>query len=341
MENNEYLENSEKEIIKLKEDLISSRHFSDHSNEIFFKKNSQIKNEETGLLFEDNIRQSLKYELNWEFGELERHFFYREIYFDKTAHIIKINQEKEITVLDAVYRFKFNEDLSLEIINKDGIEKPITITEKNNDVNILYKKKIRITISKPIEMEIDGSFSITTFDYNLFKHDEIDILFNGVKKEEMKLFNYAVIEIKLNEGKITELIAQIKRDKNIIEKIINKSIIYLGFVKSKNLNIDISEEAKNLNLIIFRMKGNSFFGRNITYFIDWNLIQKTKGIFEEIQEIKKDVSFLLNVVHTYQAKLFASFSYQKHFFQSTFITFPINYAQYPMPLKYSLPCETP
>lgn len=69
-----------------------------------------MKNEETNKIFEDNIRESLINELDWKVCQIERHFFYREIYFNKTKTIIKKNGKKMINVLEEVYSFTLNNE---------------------------------------------------------------------------------------------------------------------------------------------------------------------------------------------------------------------------------------
>jgi hypothetical protein len=59
------------------------------------------------------------------------------------------------------------------------------------------------------------------------------------------------MEIKLNKGKISDLIYQFLslRDKKILEKIYNKNFLYVGFINSKNLDGDISSLIGDLNFL--------------------------------------------------------------------------------------------
>ena len=77
------------------------------------------------------------------------------------------------------------------------------------------------------------------------------------------------MEIKFNKNKIMELIHQLRRDKNILEKIyINKKILFVGFINSKDLDIDISSKIGDLNIIIYGLK-NMFASRDIRKFYYW------------------------------------------------------------------------
>ena len=179
MELNQYIINTQSQIEQLKKDLMKG-YYSTNNDTLSFSKNyKKVKNEETSKIFEDNIRQSLIKELNWEVAPIERHFFYREIFFNHTARIIKKNEKKIENILNAVYAFKLNDDSTLEVRNEDGIERPILIQQKNIDTTITYEKSLRIIISKVKEIEIDGAFLIKNFNLSDFNTDEIDILFNN------------------------------------------------------------------------------------------------------------------------------------------------------------------
>ena len=53
-----------------------------------------MKNEEANKIFEDNIRESLINELDWKFCQIERQFFYREIYLIKLKQLLKKMEKK-------------------------------------------------------------------------------------------------------------------------------------------------------------------------------------------------------------------------------------------------------
>ena len=63
MKKNYYLYNSDKEIIKLKENLLANDNNSVHSfsSYCFIKRNSEIEK-----IFEENIRNTLNFEFGWE-----------------------------------------------------------------------------------------------------------------------------------------------------------------------------------------------------------------------------------------------------------------------------------
>jgi cell division septum initiation protein DivIVA len=295
VELNQYIINTQSQIEQLKKDLMKG-YYSTNNDTLSFSKNyKKVKNEETSKIFEDNIRQSLIKELNWEVAPIERHFFYREIFFNHTARIIKKNEKKIENILNAVYAFKLNDDSTLEVRNEDGIERPILIQQKNIDTSITYEKSLRIIISKVKEIEIDGAFLIKNFNLSDFNTDEIDILYNNYSPQEYSTFNYCILEAKLSLIRIDDLIEQIIRDKDVFEKIFNNHILYLGVVNS-NSNYRKQLQDIKIKCLIIGIKCDIFFGRKMNQILDWNVIKdveelkkEVKGIKQDVEELKKDV----------------------------------------------------
>ena len=60
-----------------------------------------------------------------------------------------------------------------------------------------------------------------------------------------KKYEYAIVEIKLSAQKLVKLIIQLKKDQAVMNKFIEKSTIYLGFV---NINKSDSELINNFNV---------------------------------------------------------------------------------------------
>ena len=58
-------------------------------------------------------------------------------------------------------------------------------------------------------------------------------------------FKYVVVEVKLSNKKVIELIDQIKLDKEVVEQIIGDNILYAGFLNSEHINIDIKKKLKD------------------------------------------------------------------------------------------------
>ena len=51
----------------------------------------------------------------------------------------------------------------------------------------------------------------------------------------MKLFNQAILEMKLSKNNFSEMVTQLIRDRGVFEKLINEPILYIGFINSKNI----------------------------------------------------------------------------------------------------------
>ena len=151
----------------------------------------------------------------------------------------------------------------------------------------LTNTKIIVSVSKKIEM--DGSFNITNFSLNSFNHDEIVVYYNGIS--DFSSYNYAIIEAKLSQKKIKEMIAQLKKDKFVTKKISDKNILFIGFINSDHLEDDISKEIAGCNLLILGIKNSHLFKREVTKYYDWELIKEIKN---EISGIKDDIKEMRN-----------------------------------------------
>ncbi len=70
-------------------------------------------------------------------------------------------------------------------------------------------------------------FEIFNFDTPLFNKEEVSIIYTNTNDNNMKTFTQAIVEIKLNKNKFGELVSQLIKDKNDIEKLTEKkNIIY-------------------------------------------------------------------------------------------------------------------
>ena len=98
-------------------------------------------------------------------------------------------------------------------------------------------------------------------------------------------FKYAIIEIKLSRKKIYELIEQIKKDKEVMEKLLKGKILYIGFINSESLIYDIKDELEGLNFILFGVRKSKFCGHNITQYIEWDSIKDIKSLKIKVNKI--------------------------------------------------------
>lgn len=124
----------------------------------------------------------------------------------------------------------------------------------------------------------------------------------GNREPELGDFKYVVVEIKLSKTKIGEMIEQIKRDKEVMEKIIKDKILYLGFVNSENINRKSIKDIKGINFILFGIKNSQFYGRDILHYLDWNLIKKVDTLSEKIDNIERKLDILIKSYNRKNAK---------------------------------------
>ena len=124
----------------------------------------------------------------------------------------------------------------------------------------------------------------------------------GNRKLKLGDFKYVVVEIKLSKTKIGEMIEQIKRDKEVMEKIIKDKILYLGFVNSENINRKSIKDIKGINFILFGIKNSQFYGRDILHYLDWNLIKKVDTLSEKIDNIERKLDILIKSYNRKNAK---------------------------------------
>ena len=130
-------------------------------------------------------------------------------------------------------------------------------------------------------------FKINNFSLNLFPQKDISIIYNGIKS---KSFNYIVLEAKLSKNKITEMIKQLKRDKNILGKMTNQTILYCGIINANEVDMEITNI--DFDCIILGIKNSHFFGKDITKFYDWPLIKQVNQNQKELNEIKTNIKGL-------------------------------------------------
>ena len=271
----------------------SENYSADKISDIVAKEIKKIKNGETGLVFEENIRKTLEYEYNWKTASIPRHFFYRVVifkgksYYLSSFRIIKankftINMDPETNA--CLFIDKLNEKNTLEIGENETIS-PANFHNNN------------FLIGPPKEMEMDGLYENFDFNELPFDENEVEILFDN---SPLFKYKYAVIEVKLNANKITELIDQLKEDQKIMEEFFeNNSVIYLGFVNLNKSDLDeiddsyFSTHCGNLNCILFGIKNGVFCERIITNPCDWKLVKQfyafKKEIKDEIGELKEEL----------------------------------------------------
>ena len=287
-------ENSAKDIITLKEDLMKSNKTqsilstSDISSTV-----KEILNTEKEEYFEENIREILINYYNFQSVKFPKIIFVKVIkYDDKEIEIIQ-SVEKQVNIRGKKYNILFNDDF--EILIKDELNNILgKIESKRSNENVeLLVNEININISKYKEIEIDGFFELKNFKVNLFDDKEISIIYSNIENDEEGKYTHAAIEAKLSHKKTEGLIKQLKKDKHLLDICEYKSTILIGFINSaKIVPIDFKEKLKNIKCVIYGVKNSIFHGKNVVRPIDWNLERN-------FENFKKQVTTKLDKIYNY------------------------------------------
>ena len=282
-----YLINSKKKINKLKRDLIKSS-TSIKSNSAFYKR---FKNADIRKIFETNIRQALIVKYNWKIKKIERQFFYRELFHDKTLDYIIVNKSQKIKIRNEIFIFKLLKDQL--IISKDNnTELKMDIPIKEREIMEFPIINERIKISAQKEIEFDGIFKNKNIDFSKFS-EEVEIIYSNLEDKNINDFNYIITEIKLSANRVDDLIAQIKKDKNIMENILNKKILFVGFINDTKIKFNIEEKIKDIDFILFGLKNGKLTKRDMTQYIDWETIKEFNNKFNMIIDELKSIKNLI------------------------------------------------
>ena len=297
----------QRENIFMSTNFVTKEEVSDMINAAlkFIKKiiNERIKaysNSKTGIFYEQNIRKTLEIKLKCEISEVPRSFFFRKVYGDSIQGAEIIMKERTLTFIEegtgeAYLLCKFNElDKSCELIDAKTQELILKINEKEKNTSI---DTLGLTISSVKTIEMDGVFCTNNFQFPNFDPEEVNMIFKNIDLKDIKGVINIIVEIKMNKKKLQDLIEQIKSDNRIMAKILNYNILFVGFVGSdgdldKSINLD--EELQNLKCIIYEIKKDCIFGRNMKQQFDWILIKDVEDIKnslnEKYDEIKKDIN---------------------------------------------------
>ena len=241
---------------------------------------NKIKNAEIGEIF-----VTLMLEYNFEQGEIKRYYFIRKLTINEKEEIFIIDEPKDLMINNEKYLLLFNNDKSLIVKKDSGQIFQTTLTNIKTNLSIDGEN---VEIDKLTEIEFDGSFIFNGSEFG-FNKDEVTILFTNVNDEEISSYNYIILEIKLSITKISDLIAQLLRDKKIVEKIYNKKFLYVGFINSKELDYDISSIIGDLNIVIFGLKKNVFASRYMSKFYDCKTIHKVKLLNNDFSEMETKI----------------------------------------------------
>ncbi len=254
----------------------------------------RFKNTDIGKIFETNILQALNIKYGWKIKNIERHFFYRELCHDNTLDYIIVNKSQKIKIRNEIFIFKLLKDkLIISKDNNTGLKMDIPIKER--DVMEFPIINERINISAQKEIEFDGIFKNKNIDFSKFS-EEVVTIYSNLEDKNINDFNYLITKIKLSANSIDDLIAQIKKDKNIMENILNKKILFVGFINDTKIKFNIEEKIKDIDFILFGLKNGIFTKRDMTKYIDWETIKELEKIEEKFDIIIDELKSIKNII---------------------------------------------
>ena len=206
--------------------------------------------------------------------------------------VIHVEKSAKIEV-DGIYN---TEGLTYPIFNNDEVNIIYNFMENNNsenssnDFSIVDNNKNKSEHSQQKEdtdIIIESDENSINNDYDTYNQDDNENIFED--------YQYIVLEVKLNKKRIMELLEQIKRDYQVIPKILKQKILFIGFINDKTIDIDISNEIEDVPFMLFGINNSILCGRNVTQYLDWKTIIDLKRI-DKVEERLENVEKRLDNV---------------------------------------------
>ena len=95
---------------------------------------------------------------------------------------------------------------------------------------------------------------------------------------------------------MTKLISQLKRGSYFYSAVLQKKVIFIGFINSRNEDLKYLSKLKKLEDIKFIIYGinKSFCGKNMTTPIDWDLARQFNELNGKFNELNGKVNKLIS-----------------------------------------------
>ena len=237
MELNKYLINRQYEIILLKYNLMEIAEDTKASTQ---NKDKNFPN--VGIIFEENVRETLIKEYNFGESEFPRDVIFREIgNEDKTISKTILSVKNEIVRINGDYlTLQLKRDFSISIYKEDKLLKKIKdsqyiIEESINDQVISFLHHGEVEVDDILVCE-------NNFKISMFLNNEVLKVYSNIneKEEEEKTFQVMILEIKLKAEHLIDLIIQMRRDEKFFSRLIREKIVYVGFVGSGKIDYKIN-----------------------------------------------------------------------------------------------------
>ena len=248
-----------------------------------------------GEIFEENIRETLINEYNFDESSFPRNVLCRNIYNeDKSINKNILSAKNEIVrINDVDYLFQLNNNCSISIFYKDKLIKII------KDIHIIIKVSINneiIFFKNHEEVEVDGIFvSDNNFKLSMFDKSEVLTIYSNINIEEENTFQVKVLEIKLKADYLFDLIVQLKRDAKFFNRLTNEKIVFIGFVGSGKVDyrLNFKDLLGNMKCVLYLIKDNKLCGRNLKTNIDWTTVKCVKKLTKRINQIDEKLDIIM------------------------------------------------
>ena len=268
MKKNYYLYNSDKEIIKLKENLLANDNNSVHSfsSYCFIKRNSEIEK-----IFEENIRNTLNFEFGWE-------------NFLSNSKNTTIKKRKKI--------------LQKYANNKKDIIK-VNISRKK----LMVKKEKEIETDKYFHIEnfdfskLNEDFSIV---YRNIEDEELEEVNSVLIETKLNKSKIPEMISQIKEDK--KIYEKMTNDKILYMGIVGCS------GKNKNIDIDYEEELDGIKCVILEMDNSTFCGRNMKNPLDWKLIRSVAKLETSVAKLETSMAGMQDDIKEIKEFLISHFS---------------------------------
>ena len=169
-------------------------------------------NDGVGKIFEENIRRTFELELNWKKSKIPRYFFFRKVSLHNSSETNVIYSGNSLDYIknnEILLTFMFDEDSKACEIKNHKTSKMISISENEKDFE--YEELRDIFIISPLDrIEIDGIYDIYNFSLPKFKENEVSIIYQNINKFRENQMTTIIMEVKLNKGKLSQLIINLK-----------------------------------------------------------------------------------------------------------------------------------
>lgn len=130
----------------------------------------------------------------------------------------------------------------------------------------------------------------------MFKESEVLMICSNINIKEEETFQVIVLEIKSRAEYLIDLIIQLIRDAKFFNRLTTEKIVFFGFVGSGKVYhlINFKELLGSMKCVIYLIKDNKLFGRNLKTNIDWTTVKRVKKLTKKINQIDNKMNIIMD-----------------------------------------------